>query len=235
MEQHKPDLIIRNSLLSKYRMEVEGNPFPERWLKRYLVFGGLVDALITNPSAVDHQRRLLHLRTNYETGTYQFSARDFQLALAMRDAFVSNPFLGIFLKYAVKTTFSNPNFTFTHENISYLAHTEGELDLCSKRELDLGIDIKTTAAKSYKEFLRSVDKLYYDQQGKFYTDNIGISQFLIVGISKKVLGKNGLPALFFVPITENNPLSVSGVGRYSYWMHHYLAAHSALVPLRSAA
>jgi hypothetical protein len=53
------------------------------------------------------------------------------------------------------------------------------------RQLTL-IDFKTTSAPDYAHFLATTEQYDYDRQAALYTDVLGATRFLIIGVQKKV-------------------------------------------------
>lgn len=73
------------------------------------------------------------------------------------------------------------------EDPTTLAKCKARLDLHTvslKRQKKIIVDFKTTQAKDYAAFLRSLLEYDYDRQAAFYTDSIKAETFVFIGIQK---------------------------------------------------
>ena len=219
--------VIRNSVLSTFRMECEGKEFNEYHLAPYLAFGTLVDALITEPERYDCRTHQLRHSTNYEDTVYHYDAESYELASLMRDAYFEHPLCGKLIQVGGKYPFDIPDFKFEWEGQTFQVPTGGELDVYAGM-LQMAGDVKVTSEVTKEGFFKKVDELYYDQQGAFYMDNHGIDFFVISGISRKRSEKNGLPTILNYCIERGSKEYQKGRDRYSMWSYRYLEHHGLL-------
>lgn len=206
-------LPIRNSDLNKFRMKYLGKEFNIEFLKKYLHFGSLVDALITEPEQVDFKNNSLMLDTRYDCMRYYFKEDDLELANLMRESFFEHPFCAAIARHGEKYIFTRKDFEFDGE----LIWTEGETDMLFT-DGDINLDVKMTAAQTEKEFFKAVKEYYYDQQGSWYIDNVEVSRHVVAGISRKAVDDKGLPVIFLYPIVKGHRSYEDGYDRYSYWL-----------------
>jgi len=220
---------VRNSDLNRFRAEILQLPPVPAFVNRYLRFGTLVDALITEPARFDWSKLMLSHTSRYDDMNYYFSEQDAALAQRMRDAYLQHPLISTIHAHGGKYDFTPQVIRYCYENRFYLAKTGGEMDDYAGR-LCIGVDIKCTAAKTLKEFMASFHKFNYGQQGSFYMDSMELHRYLFVGISRKAVDTStGLPALFIVPLTRQSALYQEGKDSYSYWMGRYLAGQNMLI------
>jgi hypothetical protein len=215
---------IRNSTLNKHRQFVEGKNINYEFLKKYLHFGQLVDALITEPNKIDFDNRILDNVTRYENQRYEYNEYDFNLALRMRDSFYNDPLSSSVVGVAEKYVFSNDEFTLiADDGTEWILPTDGELDLAALN-IKIGADVKMTTATSQEAFTQKIVDLHYDQQAAYYMDNTNIDKFVIIGISRKrkekggVDYKTGAQKIFHYTMERGDKRYLSGRNRYQYWM-----------------
>lgn len=211
---------ITNSKLSKLRLKLEGKEMNMKIMGKYLRFGSLVDALITEPERVDLNKLSLHNKTRYEDEHYLFKPWEIELAQEMKEAFFANSFCRKVMRHAEKAIFQKK---MQIENFEI--DVEGEADLLWPSQ-NLNTDIKVTACTSQKEFVKKCKELFYDQQGSFYMDNFQVDRHVVIGISRKVRDANNLPKLFFFPIERTNDLYKVGKEKYVFWTKKYLSEHN---------
>lgn len=213
---------ISNSKLNKYRQMIDGIEPNYDFLSKYLHFGQLVDALITEPHMVDLGKRRLNCQTRYDSSIYEYNEEDFNIALIMRDAFMADPLARSIHGLSSKFIFNNEQFQFQYDDAIYQIPTDGELDLGSVN-YKVGADCKMTTCPTKKEFFKKVHELHYDQQATFYMDNCGLDKFVIIGISRKSKKeggfdpKTGLPKIFHYTIERGSSEYIKGAERYRYW------------------
>jgi hypothetical protein len=225
---------IRNSDLSKFRLMVEGREVDEKFLRKYLMMGQLLDALITEPECVDTSLLRLKLSTRYDEHVYIYDPEQMQLAIFLRDSFLAHPIGGKFATYGKKRIFSTGLSIQDSNGKLVSVPTEGEGDLIIKA-CGMGCDIKITSAETSNDFFKKVDELYYDQQGCFYMDNMGLDRFAICGVSRKATDDNGKAKVFVYPIKRGDQTFQKGKERYLHWMLRYLDHYKLWNELKPAA
>lgn len=140
-------------------------------------FGTLVDCMITEPHRVDYFR--------FTCAGMQYTQEDFVKAQAMKDSFVKDDFCRLFLeKSEFQTTIVNPGFDFEWMGVKFKIATRCKPDCDARKKLGMIADVKSTNAKTQKEFETMVEAFSYDRQGAFYMDMGLTDRFVLLGISK---------------------------------------------------
>ncbi len=195
-----------NSLLSKIKAGISPTEkFPPT---EAYAFGSLVDAMITEPHKVNYSSGLV--------AGIQLTSAHIDAAKRMKDNFFADPFCAGLWKMAEKQKeLVIEAMQFEFESFQF------EIGFKCKYDLFLpsawyGIDIKTTTAKSQKQFEESVFQFDWDRQGALYMDiptqltGEVSKQFLIIGISKKPPHK-----IFKLPIKRDDGWYNSGKSKYT--------------------
>jgi hypothetical protein len=79
-------------------------------------------------------------------------------------------------------------------------------------------DLKSTSAKTLKEFMESIETYGYHRQGAFYLDGTTCNRFTIIGVSKTSPHKT-----FTVPLSYNHELIVKGRKEYEDLIDYYIS------------
>jgi hypothetical protein len=190
------------------------NPKPQFGDKEYAyAFGTLLDNLITEPNKVD----LFNLTVQYQT--YRYSAQDFELALAMKKAYLKDPFCKIIndaADFQAISTRYNWMMNYNGFDFSLSAGTRCKWDLLVKA-WNMGGDIKSTASETQSQFEAACEHFGYFRSRAFYMDIEGTNKDMLIGISKKN------QKIFKIAINRGDKLYEHGKAQYEalawqYWL-----------------
>lgn len=178
---------VSNSDLSKLKQELYGDM--ERDPTLAYNFGRLIDCMITEPEKVN----FFNLTCDGE----QYTDKDFEVAERMKLFFQKDEMARTILKLAdTQKIMINPHQTFDSEVFTLPTRCKWDLWMSSLR---WGGDLKSTTAKTQREFEEAVKFFDYDRQRYFYMNMAGSNQDVLIGVSKvnfkvfKVLIKRGDP------------------------------------------
>jgi hypothetical protein len=176
-------------------------------------FGTLLDNLITEPDKVD----LFKLTVKYQT--YPYTQADFDLARAMKRAYLKDPIGKMFNDnsdfQAISTRY---NWVMDYNGFGFVlsAGTRCKWDLLI-RKWKMGGDIKSTAAETQSQFEAACEHFGYFRSRSWYMDIEGTDKDMLIGISK-VNQK-----VFKIAINRGDKLYEHGKAQYEelafkYWM-----------------
>lgn len=171
-------------------------------------FGTLIDALITEPEKVNHFNRTV--------GRLDFNKQEFETALRMKDACLSDPFCAEILPLCEFQRVSVvEQFAIDHDGIEFSLKAKCKWDIFVEG-FDLSGDIKSTSATTQQEFENAVNFFDYDRQRAWYMDLEHRSNDILIGISKVNY------KVFKVPVKKGSNLYNSGRAKYQelafkYW------------------
>lgn len=192
------------------------------WLKKYwepqqyvidlekaFRFGTLIDCMITEPHKVNYFK--------LTCAGDAYTEEDFAQASEMKKAFYRDPFCAQFVKQCVfqKNTIV-PKFDISlSSGFTFSLPARCRWDLYGER-IDMGGDIKSTAATTQKQFEEAVYHFDYDRSRAWYMDLAGRNNDILIGISKVNF------KIFKVPIKRGDRLFTSGYEKYRelafrYW------------------
>lgn len=192
-------------------------PKPSFGDKQYAyAFGTLLDCMITEPEKVDYYS----LTVDGQYKDYRFTAADFELAKEMKKSYMKDSFCKMI----------NENADFQSISVSHdfpIVHNEFEFQLSAGvrckwdllvRKWNMGGDIKSTMAKTQKEFEQACDHFDYFRSRAWYMDIEGTNRDMLIGISK--VNQN----VFKIPITRGDKLYNYGKAQYQdlafkYWLY----------------
>jgi len=158
-------------------------------------FGSLVDAMITEPETVNFLNRT--------HGDEQFTEDEFERARQMKRAFMNDIVCNNILDMSeCQKVMVKPYHEFDYD-IPFPLPVRCKWDLWMPN-IGWGADIKSTTAKTHKEFEEAVRFFDYDRQRYFYMEIAGSRQDMIIGISKENF------EVFKVPVKWGDPLWESG-------------------------
>lgn len=141
-----------------------------------LRFGTLVDAMITEPAKIDYYK--------FTCAGVQYTPEEFRLAEAMKMSFMMNAFCQHLLKNADMQVVTVRNMAIEYRGYWFRMRLRMKADINAKKRLKMIADVKTTNAKTEKEFRQMIDVFNYDRQGAVYMDIEEVDMFIIIGISK---------------------------------------------------
>lgn len=178
---------LSNSGMGKVQDWLDGREdkvMPEKAFR----FGSMVDAMLTQPDELD------------ETLSDEELLRGFKLSQTAK----SNPLCSILLDKGEVQAILTKTVKLEFEGIEFEVEGKCMLDIYLPK-MKIGADIKTTAAKSYNQFLSSIERFSYDRQAFWYMEIAELDRFPFIGLSKT---KNVDP---FVPIVKRgDPIWLSG-------------------------
>ena len=94
-------------------------------------------------------------------------------------------------------------FTATHQPTGLLVKVRPDLLIDSpKRQRRTVVDFKTTSCRDLAQFLTTVEKYSYDQQGAFYADVLGAQRVVLIAVQKRA-PKGQEPAVWVHELTPS--------------------------------
>lgn len=181
------------------------NPKPQLGNKEYAyAFGTLLDNLITEADKVD----LFNLKVLYQT--YPYTQADFDLARAMKRAYLKDPMGKMFNDHsdfqAISTRY---NWVMNYNGFDFVlsAGTRCKWDLLI-RKWKMGGDIKSTAAETQSQFEAACEHFGYYRSRSWYMDIEGTDKDMLIGISKKN------QKVFKIAINRGDKLYLHGKAQY---------------------
>lgn len=184
--------------------------------ERAYAFGTLLDFMITENHLVDYY----NLTVQGQYAGFPFTSDDFELAKAMKRSYMKDSFCKMINDNADFQSVSiSHNFPIVYNGFEFQisAGVRCKWDLLV-RKWNMGGDIKSTMAKTQKEFEQACDHFNYFRSRAFYMDIEGTDRDMLIGISK-VNQK-----LFKIPITRGDKLYNYGKAQYQdlafkYWLY----------------
>jgi hypothetical protein len=164
-----------------------------------LRFGVLVDALLTERTKIDFLNRKID--------DFQYSVEEFTLAEKMEQAFLKDIFCKSLFQVCVGQKVCTGKLNITFEEEKFALQARCKYDLWASK-LNWGIDIKTTQAKTDKQFIAACYTFDWHRQSAFYMDLSGADKHVLIGISKKNL------QIFKVFITKERDMYIKGREQY---------------------
>jgi hypothetical protein len=168
-------------------------------------FGSLLDAMITEPFRVDYYR--------FTCAGVQYTPEEFALAEAMKQAFLRDEFCRMFMDNSeFQTVLINPAFQIEHLGFRFALPMRGKPDFDARKKMRMFGDLKSTNAKTQKEFEKMVAAFHYDRQAAVYLDlplEDRPDMFMLLAVSK-----HKPHSIFKVAIKRGEPLYLSGRQKY---------------------
>ncbi|MBK9723336.1 MAG: hypothetical protein IPO78_17370 [Saprospiraceae bacterium] len=168
--------IVSNSLLSKFKDWLDGKPEQEEKPASYRI-GNLFDALITDGDKLDLFNRKY---VGYNDEIFTFTETEYYTLKGMEKSF---------LNFIENTQWKNllPFWKFQQRFVApYIVNSEITFNLKSIYDISIigkvGIDLKTTKAKSLNAFIKACEYFDYDRGRYLYTQSSGIEKDYIIGI-----------------------------------------------------
>lgn len=161
---------VSNSDLTALKNQIKGGQKHDP--TEAYAFGGLVDALITEPKEVDYFRRMHR--------GHSFSKEDFNKASAMAKSFLEHEICAPLVKNCEYQKVSVKRRKLSYNGVPF------ELDCRCKWDFfgNVSGDIKTITEKTQKEFLAAIEHFDYDRQRAWYMDLENTNVDVLIGISK---------------------------------------------------
>lgn len=192
------------------------------WLKKYWQpqdvvvdveqayrFGTLIDCMITEPHKVNY--------FSFTCCGNQYNQADFDRAQEMKKAFYRDELCATLAKHSEYQKVSVcPSFRIEHDGFEFSLASRCKWDLYAMPKLKMSADIKSTTATTQKQFEEAVRYFDYDRQRAWYMDMEGVSNDMLIGISKVNF------KIFKVPVKRGGELYQSGRRKYQelafrYW------------------
>lgn len=197
---------VSNSDLSFIKSYWEPNDVRMDKEKAYR-FGTLVDAVITEPERVDF--------LNYTVDDVQYSRDEFEQARAMKRSFMQDSLCAKMLEDSLCQKVMSRSLNLNYGTLNYNLEARCKWDLWMPK-FDWGGDIKSTTARTEKQFIEACYHFDYDRQRAWYMDIAGSRQDILIGISKVNM------KVFKIPIQRVSDFYLSGRDKYEelsfkYW------------------
>lgn len=188
-------------------------------------FGTLLDCMLTEPFRVDYFR--------YTCAGVQYTPEEFALAEKMMQSFLRDQFCKLIMENSEPQKVTvNPHFPITYLGFTFHLPMRMKADFNARAKLGIIADLKTTKAKTEKEFRAMIEAFSYDRQAAVYMDLEGVDRFVIIGVSK-------IPPypVFKVAILRGEELYNSGRAKYEElaYLHHNLFSFLRIPELQYAA
>ena len=186
------------SMLAKY-----WQPFQISYdIEKAYRFGTLVDCMLTEPHRVDYYR--------FTCCDWQYTAEEFAQAEEMKKSFLRDELCRILVQQSdLQKVTVRPKFRIVYAGLIFYLPMRMKADFNAKRILKMLADLKTTTAKTTKEFIAMIKAFSYDRQAAVYMDMEDCDQFMLIGISKSPPYQ-----VFKVAIRRGDDLYLSGKAKY---------------------
>ncbi|WP_088656230.1 PD-(D/E)XK nuclease-like domain-containing protein [Geofilum rhodophaeum] len=187
---------VSNSDLSwlKNQLHPRDMPDPTNAYK----FGTLIDCMLTEPHKVNYSL----LQCDGE----QYTSEEFETASEMRKAFLKDDFCRQLLEHSTPQMVMVKNQQFEVDGFKYMLPIRSKWDIWMQL-FKWGADIKSTTAKTQKQFIDAIYHFDHDRQRAFYMTNGDSKQDMLIGISKYNF------EIFKVPITRADGMFKSGMNK----------------------
>lgn len=192
------------------------------WLDQKLIydieaayrFGNLLDAMVTEQHAINYFKNTCY--------NVQFTQKEFDLAAEMKRAFWKDEFCKILANNSeMQKEHINPRFEIEHEGFRFWLAARIKFDFDAMVKLCMTGDLKSTTAKTYKQFIAACEHFGYFRQRAWYMDvrpGKRVDKDMLIGISKENF------EVFKVPIVRDSPYYKKGKEQYEElaFKWHYL-------------
>lgn len=175
-------------------------------------FGTLLDCMLTEPQRIDYFQ--------FTCAGLQYTREEFDLAERMRRSFMADEFCRMIMEQSVpQSVVVDPAFPITHLGFTFTLAMRAKLDFDASAKLGIIADLKTTKAKTEKEFRVMIEAFSYDRQAAVYMDLKKTDRFMLIGVSKIEPYR-----VFKVAIKRGEDLYNSGRAKYEElaYLHHNL-------------
>jgi hypothetical protein len=203
---------VSSSDLGALKREYYGLPDNREQLEEIFNFGSLVDAMLTEREKLDY----LTLGLRQENGFYIYYTYDtWRRAEVLAEAARKDPVIGRMLDWMVGQYIFRRTLSFDYQGDEYKIRARCKFDLLAKKLLT-GLDFKTTACTTQKQFEESIDFFDWDKQASYYMDISKNNYHWIVGISKKN------DKIFKYAIERGDAMHKRGADKYSVWAYRWV-------------
>lgn len=167
---------VSNSDLSALKAYLESADRNWIGMEHIFYFGNLLDAMLTEPE-----------RINFYLKTFDgvpVQTKDFEKAKRMKASFLKDSFSRTVAENSEKQTVLIDDVCLEHNGMPFSLRMRGKLDFYLPYQ-NLIADLKTTAAKTQREFETAMDFFDNDRQAVVYMTLAKVDRFAFLGISKK--------------------------------------------------
>ena len=208
---------VSNSDLTQLRKAAAAQNI-ERVDARFLIIGSVVDAMMTEPSALN---LISHTYTNHEGTTYTLTEEEWYMCEQMTKSLREESVVKQLLKYG---KLQDEIYVAEHE-MEYLGDCftlpmRCKVDVNCKTVASMA-DFKTTACRDYASFRNTIHVLDYDRQAALYLDLGKAEHFWIIAASKKYNPVKARYEVFKHLITRDSEFYHSGKQKYVSLAHLY--------------
>jgi hypothetical protein len=188
-----------------------GLPDNREHLRDIFDFGSLVDAMLTEKHKLDPST----LGLLQDNGFYIYYTREVWLqAERLARNLAEDPLVARMLPLCRGQYIFRRTLNFNYQGDDFQIRARCKFDLYGKT-IGTGLDFKTTACKSQKEFVASIEFLDYDKAAAWYMDLARIDRFLIIAAAKKS------DKIFKYVIHRDDETHKRGVEKYSLWAYRW--------------
>ena len=138
-------------------------------------FGSLIDAMITEPERVNYYK--------YTVGDVMYTKEQFDLAVMMKKAVYKDPQLMSLISVSNGQEEMSRDMEINYGGLFFFLSVRCKWDLWAGA-WGWGGDIKSTTAKTQKEFEAAAIHFNYDRQRAWYMDIAQTDRDVLIGISK---------------------------------------------------
>lgn len=174
-------------------------------------FGTLIDCMITEPHKVNFFK--------FTVDGDKYTKDEFRLAEEMKAAFFQDPFCKLMAENSeMQSIVTREDFEIEHEGFRFTMAVRLKFDLDARKKLKMTGDIKSTTAKTEKEFIAACHHFGYFRQRAWYMDISKSEKDVLIGISK--VNKK----VFKIPIAKGGEFYNIGKEQYQElaFKHWYL-------------
>lgn len=165
-------------------------------------FGNLIDAIITEPSKVNHFKRTV--------GEEVYTVDEWKKAEEMAKVFLRDAMCAQLLKHSECQKVMKRELSMEYMGVPFSLKVRCKWDLWMPA-MNWGGDIKSTACTTQKQFEQAIEYFDYDRQRAWYMDIAGSEQDILIGISKVNF------KIFKMPIKRGSEIYNRGKEKYSEW------------------
>lgn len=222
---------VSNSNLSELQMAMGERPPIGGDKQKAYDFGNLIDALITEPDLVDHANR----RVMVADGTWAyFDEATFKRAMKMKEDALKHDTMALLVRnMQFQAVVKEPRFMIESEYAHFGLPARIKMDGVNWG-LSTGFDLKSTIAKTMKQFRDSLDFFEYDRQCAWYMDVAKLKNFWFAGVGKEPLRTGKHPVMFYA-VERGDDFYKSGKAKYQRLAEYYHLGIVGLNPLLMAA
>jgi len=200
---------VSNSQLGSLEELIYGKTKPEN-IQEIYDFGNLFDAVVT-------EEEKFNLESNIMTDQDRevlFEEYLVEKAMLMKQSVESDPLFKLILEEAkTQHVIVRKAHQIDWMGFSFKMPIRIKMDLYIPNVLV--VDLKSTACKTYKQFVASINFFNYDRQGAFYMDAAKVDKILFIGVCKYPNKRTGKHDVFKYMIHRNSEDYFSGLEKYS--------------------